>query len=145
MCTMNPKPCFSGWNFPIVILHGTSTTEVNWFDPKLLFEISRKLTILELSRFSLFTISLAQLLTTLKTNFDIQLWILCTLISGFFPGKVTKKKKKKKKTPEKIYHSHQEGPWNSNLVVRLNEHVLLLPSIKNANTLFHLRNHSTFH
>ena len=90
-----------------MILHGTSTTEVNWFDPKLLFELSRKLTILELSRFSLFTISLAQLLTTLKTNFDIQLWILCTLISGFFPGKVTKKKKK---TPEKIYHSHQEGP-----------------------------------
>ena len=91
-----------------MILHGTSTTEVNWFDPKLLFELSRKLTILELSRFSLFTISLAQLLTTLKTNFDIQLWILCTLISGFFPGKVNKKKKKK--TPEKIYHSHQEGP-----------------------------------
>ena len=79
-----------------MILHGTSTTEVNWFDPKLLFELSRKLTILELSRFSLFTISLAQLLTTLKTNFDIQLWILCTLISGFFPGKVNKKKKKKK-------------------------------------------------
>ena len=85
-----------------MILHGTSTTEVNWFDPKLLFELSRKLTILELSRFSLFTISLAQLLTTLKTNFDIQLWILCTLISGFFPGKVNKKKKKK--TPENINH-----------------------------------------
>ena len=93
-----------------MILHGTSTTEVNWFDPKLLFELSRKLTILELSRFSLFTISLAQLLTTLKTNFDIQLWILCTLISGFFPGKVNKQKKKKKKNPEKIYHSHQQGP-----------------------------------
>ena len=125
-----------------MILHGTSTTEVNWFDPKLLFELPRKLfTILELSRFALFTISLAQLLTTLKTNFDIQLWILCTLIWGFFPGKVNKQQK----NPENIYHSHQEGPRNSNLVVRLNEHVLLLPSIKNANTLFHLRNHSTFH
>ena len=126
-----------------MILHSTSTTEVNWFDPKLLFELPRKLfTILELSRFALFTISLAQLLTTLKTNFDIQLWILCTLIWGFFPVKVNKQQKKK---TENIYHSHQEGPRNSNLVVRLNEHVLLLPSIKNANTLFHIRNHSTFH
>ena len=125
-----------------MILHGTSTTEVNWFDPKLLFELPRKFfTILELSRFALFTISLAQLLTTLKTNFDIQLWILCTLIWGFFPGKVNKQQKK----PENIYQSHHEGPRNSNLVVRLNKHVLLLPSIKNANTLFHLRNHSTFH
>ena len=88
-----------------MILHGTSTTEVNWFYPKLLFEISRKLTTLELSRFSLFTISLAQLLTTLKTNFDIQLWILCTLISGFFPGKVNKQKKKKKTQKRYIIHT----------------------------------------
>ena len=94
-----------------MILHGTSTTEVNWFDPKLLFELPRKFfTILELSRFALFTISLAQLLTTLKTNFDIQLWIVCTLIWGLFPGKVNKQKKNKQKKPENIYHSHQEGP-----------------------------------
>ena len=75
VCTMNPKPCCSGWNFPIIILHGISTIEVNWFNPKLLFDLPRKLfTILELSRrFILFTIFLAQLLTTLKIHFDIQL------------------------------------------------------------------------
>ena len=51
VCTMNPKPCCSGWNFPIIILHGISTIEVNWFNPKLLFDLPRKLfTILELSR-----------------------------------------------------------------------------------------------
>ena len=36
---------------------------------------------------------------------------------GHFWGKVNKQKK-----PEKIYHSDQEDPWNSNLVLRLNEH-----------------------
>ena len=27
---------------------------------------------------------------------------------------------------EKIYHSDQEGPWNNNLVVHLNEHGLVV-------------------
>ena len=49
--TMNPKPCFSRWNFPVMILCGIPTIEVDWFDPKLLFDLPRKLfTILELSR-----------------------------------------------------------------------------------------------
>ena len=82
VCTMNPKPCFSSWNFPIIVLHGISTIEVNWFNPKLLFDLPRNyFAILELSwRCALFTIFLAQLLATLKVHFDIQLWILCTLI-----------------------------------------------------------------
>ena len=51
------------------------TIGVNWFDPKLLVDLPRKLfTILELSqRRVLFTIFLGKLLTTLEINFDIQL------------------------------------------------------------------------
>ena len=98
-CTMNPKLCFSGRKFPIVILHGISTIEVNWFDPKLLFDLPRKLfTILELSRCVLFTIFLAQLLTTLKNHFDIQIWILPTTLIfnlGSFSGKINKQKNRK--------------------------------------------------
>ena len=82
VCTINPKPCFGCWNFPIMIVHGIFTIEGNWFDPKLLFDLPRKLfTILELSRRCvLFTIFLVQLLTTLKIHFDTKIWILCTLI-----------------------------------------------------------------
>ena len=65
-----------------MILHGISTIEVTWFDPKLLFDHPKKrFTILELSRMSvLFTFYLAQHLANLEIHFDIQLWILCTSI-----------------------------------------------------------------
>ena len=99
-----------------------STIEVNWFDPNLLFDIPRKLfTILELSRRCvLFTIFLAQLLTTLKIlTSNFRYCVLKFLIFRHFWGKVNKQTNKKK--TEKIYHSDQEDPWNSNLVLRLNE------------------------
>ena len=86
-----------------MILHGISTIEVNWFNPKLLFDLPRKLfTILELSRrFILFTIFFAQLLTTLKIHFDIQLQILCTLI--FNLGTFLRKSKNTQKKKQKRY------------------------------------------
>ena len=114
VCTMNSKPCFSSWNFPIMILHGISTIAVNWFNSKLLSDLPRKLfTILELSRRCiLFTILLAQLLTTYVFK-NIQ---RCS----------SNEEKPINKKIEKIYNSDQEGPWNSNLVVLLNEHVRIM-------------------